>query len=111
MQQQQPDINLLPVEITSLVGGFIADELRAADPRCFRAARTLQAAWRHFREDVFDMQFHMSERCTTNIALEARVYGVTGGLTWTCVTCWTTGDHVEWDWEQDDIEHHQDWRF
>ena len=33
----------LPQDITTHVAGFIADEVRAADPRCYRSARRLQA--------------------------------------------------------------------
>ena len=35
-----------PQEITTHIAGFIADDVQAIDPRCYRAARTLQASWR-----------------------------------------------------------------
>ena len=35
-----------PQEINCLIGGFIIDEVQATDPQCYRAARSLQAAWR-----------------------------------------------------------------
>ena len=36
----------LPQEIKILVSGFIADEVRATDPKCYRSARRLQALCR-----------------------------------------------------------------
>ena len=39
-----------PQEINSYIAGFIADEVRATDPQCYRAARRLQAVWRSYVE-------------------------------------------------------------
>ena len=39
-----------PQEINSHIAGFIADEVRATDPQCYRAARRLQAVWRSYVE-------------------------------------------------------------
>ena len=39
-----------PQEINSHIAGFIADEVRATDPQCYRAARRLQALWRSYVE-------------------------------------------------------------
>ena len=36
----------LPREIRSQIGGYIANDLQAVDPRCYRAARSMQALWR-----------------------------------------------------------------
>ena len=36
----------LPQEIVGHIAGFIADDVRACDPRCYRASRCVQAAWR-----------------------------------------------------------------
>ena len=36
----------LPREIRSQIAGYMSDDLQAVDPRCYRGARTLQAAWR-----------------------------------------------------------------
>ena len=36
----------IPQEITAHIGGFMADELQAANPECYRSARTIQAVCR-----------------------------------------------------------------
>ena len=36
----------LPSDLLGHVAKYIADDVRAADPKCYRAARSLQAAWR-----------------------------------------------------------------
>ena len=35
-----------PQEIRSQIAAFMADDLQAVDPQCYRASRSLQAAWR-----------------------------------------------------------------
>ena len=37
---------VFPQEIRSQIASYIADDLQAGDPRCYRAARSMQAAWR-----------------------------------------------------------------
>ena len=39
-------LQVLPREIRSQIGGYIANDLQAVDPRCYRACRSVQAAWR-----------------------------------------------------------------
>ena len=36
----------LPQELVAHVAAFMADDLQAIDPKCYRAARCVQAAWR-----------------------------------------------------------------
>ena len=35
-----------PQEITNHIATFVADDIQACDPRCYRASRSIQAAWR-----------------------------------------------------------------
>ena len=35
-----------PPEITNHIAAFISDDVQACDPRCYRASRCVQAAWR-----------------------------------------------------------------
>ena len=103
--------SLLPQDINTHLASFIADEIQATDPRCYRATRAIQAAWRAWRARAsvcFVYTSHMCERCTSTIASD-RVHTAQGGLTWTCDACWSAGDHLEWDWEQDDLEQRQGW--
>ena len=106
MHQTQTNYSLLPREITDHMAGFIVHELQATDPQCYRAARSIQAAWRArlAREYVcFVYTTHMCQRCTTNAATD-RVYGSHAGRIWTCDACWSRHDYLEWDWEEDDVE-------
>ena len=49
-----------PQEINTHIASFIADEVRGADPQCYRSARSMQAAWRgwltrtHIMRHVYD---------------------------------------------------------
>ena len=36
----------LPREIRTQIAGYMADDLQAVDPRCYRASCALQAVWR-----------------------------------------------------------------
>ena len=39
----------LPQEICTQIAAFMADDLQAVDPKCYRASRTVQAAYRGWR--------------------------------------------------------------
>ena len=69
-----------PQEITSQIADFMADDLQAADPRCFRAARALQAAWRGHTE-----RHPPSSRCLCHYA--AREFWSETNGTNVCPSC------------------------
>ena len=114
MQRTQTDFSLLTRTSTPTSPALLFDEIQATDPRCYRATRAIQAAWRAWRARsfvCFVFTTHTCDRCAVNIASQ-RVYEAHGGgRIWTCDACWSQGDHLEWDWEADDLEQRQDWRF
>ena len=54
---EQSNMMQFPQEMMNHIADFMAHDLRASDPRCYRAARTLQARWRGY------VQRHPPNRC------------------------------------------------
>ena len=48
----QPTTNMMqfPQEMMTHIAGFMADDLQAVDPSCYRSARSLQALWRGYAD-------------------------------------------------------------
>ena len=72
-----------PQEINSYIAGFIADEVRATDPQCYRAARGLQAAWRGWliRTHGDPADYAVCDRCGEDDGQRH------GSPVWTCDAC------------------------
>ena len=91
----------LPQEINSHIAGFIADEVRATDPKCYRSARSLQAAWRgwlirkHILRHVYDLYHNMCQLCDGQVVTQVGYdedYPVC-----TCDGCRTRLERLDWD--------------
>ena len=92
-----------PPEISSHIASFIADEVRATDPQCYRSARSLQAAWRgwltrtHILWKLYDLYHNMCERCDANVCTQI-VYPAADDPVWTCDACSATHlERLDWD--------------
>ena len=90
-----------PPEINSHIAGFIADEVRGADPQCYRSARSLQAAWRgwltrtHILHHVYDLYHNMCERCDENMCTQRVFGGPEPRPVWTCDACSVLTDRLD----------------
>ena len=96
----------LPEDIKALTASYLANVLQACDPRCYRAARCLQAAWRgwaaRFQEWHCDSCTHKMFMGIKRVKYSGRVYArvtfaalphwmvrryMPGGLPRHCCTC------------------------
>ena len=80
----------LPGDVQSQIASFMSDDLQACDPRCHRASRTVQAAWRGW---VTRFQRSRCTRCGERVFLGITLTECQSGRVYARITFAALPDH------------------